>query len=100
MHPIRHIIEQACDQNNIKHTELCERAAISRETFYRILRGDVERATVATIYKIARAAKIAPIILLRLVYNDIDLGTGCLRPTKYDGDIPTLSMMKPFQMGL
>lgn len=88
-HPIRVAIDQACKIHGLTHTVLCERAMISRETLYRILRGDVERATVTTIYKLARAAKMAPIALLRLVYNDIDLGPGSFVSTAYQGDVPS-----------
>ncbi|MFZ6872519.1 NBR1-Ig-like domain-containing protein [Undibacterium sp. Di27W] len=99
IHPIRKAIDQACKQHKITHTYLCARADISRETLYRVLRGEVERATVTTIYKIARAAKIAPISLLRLVYDDIDLGPGIFVQTKYSGDIPSFINDETFPDG-
>jgi len=46
---------------------------VARETLYRIMRGDAQRASVQKICAIARAAQMAPIALLCLVYHDIDL---------------------------
>lgn len=99
LHPIRAAIDQACETHGLTHTSLCTRARISRETLYRILRGDVERATVLTIYRLARAAKLAPIALMRLIYDDIDLGTACFVETLYPGDVPSFVNDETFPDG-
>jgi len=59
---------------------------VSRETLYRIMRGNGNRASVATVCGIARAAAIAPVVLLRLMYNDLDSGALTLLPVRKDGD--------------
>jgi transcriptional regulator with XRE-family HTH domain len=61
-------------------------AGVSRETLYRMMRGEGKTATVATVCGIARAIGIAPIILLREIYHDIDMGVATLLPVAQDGD--------------
>lgn len=59
---------------------------MSRETLYRMMRGEGQMATVATVCGIARAIGIAPIILLRETYHDIDMGEATLLPVTQEGD--------------
>ena len=50
------------------------------------MRGDAQRASVKKICAIARAAQMAPIALLRLVYHDIDVGPATGLPVLAPGD--------------
>jgi|GEM_PF-3673066 len=48
-HPIKRLIDGACSRNAITHSSIARKAGISRETLYRIMRGDGQRASVETI---------------------------------------------------
>jgi transcriptional regulator with XRE-family HTH domain len=85
-HPIKRLIDAACERNALTHAEVASRAGVSRETLYRIMRGNGNRASVETVCGIARAAGIAPVVLLRLMYNDLDSGALTLLPVRKDGD--------------
>jgi len=73
VHPIKAAIDRACLKHGITHSAIAKNADVARETLYRIMRGDAQRASVQKICAIARAAQMAPIALLCLVYHDIDL---------------------------
>lgn len=85
-HPIKLAIDAACKRHKITLTEIALRAGVSRETLYRIMRGDGNRAIVGTVCAVARAAGMVPIVLLRLMHNDLDNGALTLLPVKEDGD--------------
>ncbi len=85
-HPIKLAIDAACKRHKITLTEIALRAGVSRETLYRIMRGDGNRAIVGTVCAVARAAGMAPIVLLRLMHNDLDNGALTLLPVEEDGD--------------
>lgn len=85
-HPIKRLIDAACERNEITHAAIARKAGVSRETLYRIMRGDGNRASVETVCGIAKAAGIAPVVLLRLMYNDLDSGALTLLPVRNDGD--------------
>jgi transcriptional regulator with XRE-family HTH domain len=70
-HPIKRLIDAACERNALTHAEVASRAGVSRETLYRIMRGNGNRASVETVCGIARAAGIAPVVLLRLMCTTI-----------------------------
>ena len=85
-HPIRIAVDAACAQRGLSLSALAARAGVSRETLYRMMRGEGQTATVATVCGIARAMGIAPIILLREIYHDIDMGVATLLPVTQEGD--------------
>ena len=85
-HPIKQAIDAACKRQKISHSDIARNAGVSRETLYRLMRGDGNRAIVTTVCAIARAAGLAPIVLLRLMYTDLDNGTLTLLPVSQDGD--------------
>ena len=74
VHPIKAAIDAACLKHGITHSAIAKNADVARETLYRIMRGDAQRASVKKICAVARAAQMARIVLLRLVYHDIDVG--------------------------
>ena len=85
-HPIRLAVEAGCARQGLTLSALAARAGVSRETLYRLMRGEGQTATVATVCGIARAIGIAPIILLREIYHDIDMGVATLLPVTQEGD--------------
>lgn len=85
-HPIKVAIDTACELHGLTVSAVAKRAGVSRETLYRIMRGEGQTATVATICNIARAIGLAPIILLRAIYHDLDMGVATLLPVTQDGD--------------
>lgn len=85
-HPIRIAVEAACERKGLTLSALAAQAGVARETLYRMMRGEGQTATVATVCSIARAMGIAPIILLREIYHDIDMGVATLLPVKEAGD--------------
>ncbi len=85
-HPIRLAVETACTQRGLTLSAVAAQAGVSRETLYRMMRGEGHTATVATVCGIARAIGIAPVILLREIYHDIDMGVATLLPVTHEGD--------------
>ena len=85
-HPIKKLIDGACSRNGITHSSIARKAGISRETLYRIIRGNGQRASVETICGVARAAGIAPVVLLRLMFHDLDSGGLTLLPVTHETD--------------
>ena len=85
-HPIRLAVEAGCARQGLTLSALAALAGVSRETLYRLMRGEGQTATVATVCGIARAIGIAPIILLREIYHDIDMGVPTLLPVTHEGD--------------
>ena len=85
-HPIRLAVEAGCERQGLTLSAVAALAGVSRETLYRLMRGEGQTATVATICGIARAIGIAPIILLREIYHDIDMGVATLLPVTQGGD--------------
>jgi transcriptional regulator with XRE-family HTH domain len=85
-HPIKVAIDAVCKLHGLSLSAVAKRAGVSRETLYRVMRGDGKTATVATICGIARAIGVAPIILLREIYHDLDMGVATLLPVTQDGD--------------
>jgi transcriptional regulator with XRE-family HTH domain len=83
---IKQLTDRACSSNKITHSAIAAKAGVSRETLYRIMRGGGKRASVETIFGIARAAGLAPVVLLRTMYNDLDTGALTLLPVLNDGD--------------
>ena len=79
-------METACTQRGLTLRAVAAQAGVSRETLYRIMRGEGKTATVATVCGIARAICIAPVILLREIYHDIDMGVATLLPVTQEGD--------------
>lgn len=66
-YPIRELIDKACSCNALTHSAIAKKAGVSRETLYRIMRGEGKRASVETVCGIAKAAGIAPVVLLRMM---------------------------------
>ena len=85
-HPIKRLIDAACSSKGTTHSEIARKAGVSRETLYRILRGNGKRASVETICSVARAAGIAPVVLLRLMFHDLDSGGLTLLPVQHEKD--------------
>jgi transcriptional regulator with XRE-family HTH domain len=85
-YPIKALIDKACSCNALTHSAIARKAGVSRETLYRIMRGEGKRASVETVCGIAKAAGIAPVVLLRMMYNDLDTGALTLLPVREDGD--------------
>ena len=79
-----------CHDLAISKMEFARRAGISRETLYRLLRGDIRSATIETIYGVARAAQVAPIQLLRLAYHNLADMPATTLTTLHAGDHSSL----------
>ena len=85
VHPTKAAIDAACLKHGITHSAIAKDADVARETLYRIMCGDAQRASVQKICAIARAAQMAPIALLRFVYHDIDVGPATALPVLAPG---------------
>lgn len=64
----------------ITRTELARRARLSRESLYKLLRGDVANPSIETLHGLAVALEVSPIFLLRQYFDDLNLGPGTLLP--------------------
>lgn len=85
-HPIKRLIDAACERRPLTHAEVASRVGVSRETLYRVMRCNGNHAGVETVCGITRAAENAPAVLLRLMYNDLDSGALTSLPVRKDGD--------------
>ena len=70
----------------LSKTELCKRANISRETLYRLLRGDLRSITFETLIGLAAALDAAPLHVARLVYQEFRSCPATELPTQHVGD--------------
>ena len=75
VHPIKAAIDAACLKHGITHSAIAENADVARETLYRIMRGDAQRASgllktymssVAPIQLYATLGTLAALIALTL----------------------------------
>lgn len=70
----------------ISRTELARRARISRESLYKLLRGDIANPSVETLHGLALALEVSPLYLLRQYFDDLNLGPGTLLPSRHADD--------------
>jgi transcriptional regulator with XRE-family HTH domain len=61
-------LKETIHQQGIRITDLSRATALSRETIYKILRGDLKQPKLSSIVKIARALHIHPIMPLRHLF--------------------------------
>lgn len=59
-------------------SELAREAGISRESFYKILRGEISNPSIQTLHGLAIALEVSPIYLLRQYFEELNLGPGTL----------------------
>jgi transcriptional regulator with XRE-family HTH domain len=74
IHRVKQYVREAAKRRGLTLRELTAEAKISPDTLYRIFRGETGGIGIVPIYRLARALRIAPIVLLRLVFRDINLG--------------------------
>jgi transcriptional regulator with XRE-family HTH domain len=70
----------------ISRTELARRARLSRESLYKLLRGDIANPSVETLHGLALALEVSPLYLLRQYFDDLNLGPGTLFPARHADD--------------
>ena len=70
----------------ISRTEVARRAGISRESLYKLLRGETSNPSIETLHGMAIALNVAPIYLLRTFFDDLRLGCATLLPTLHPND--------------
>jgi transcriptional regulator with XRE-family HTH domain len=70
----------------LTRTELARRARLSRESLYKLLRGDVANPSIETLHGLAVALEVSPIFLLRQYFDDLNLGPGTLLPALHADD--------------
>lgn len=75
-----------CRELELSKTALCELAGLSRQTLYRVLRGDLRSITFETIIRLASALHCAPLHLARLAYHELATAQTTLLPTHRQGD--------------
>jgi hypothetical protein len=76
-----------CRELGLSKTDLCKHADISRETLYRLLRGDLgTHISFQTLIGLAAALRTAPLHLARLVYHEMGEGPPTMLPTRHAGD--------------
>lgn len=91
LHPIKLLIDEARkltahSETPLSMTTLAKNANVSRETLYRLMRGEGGNTTVASVCAIAKAARIAPLVLLRLIQDDLAKVAATALNTLVDGD--------------
>lgn len=70
----------------ISRTELARRAHLSRESLYKLLRGDVANPSIETLHGLALALEVSPLYLLRQYFDELNLGPGTLLSVKHPED--------------
>lgn len=70
----------------LTRTELARRARLSRESLYKLLRGDVASPSIETLHGLAVALDVSPIYLMRQYFDDLNLGPGTLLAPLHDDD--------------
>lgn len=70
----------------MSRTELARRAGFSRESLYKLLRGDVLNPSIQTLQGLALALEISPIFLLRQYFDALSLGPPTLLSCSHPDD--------------
>lgn len=70
----------------VSRTELARRAHLSRESLYKLLRGDIANPAISTLHGLAVALEISPLHLIRQYFDDLNLGPGTLLSTHHPDD--------------
>lgn len=70
----------------LTRTELARRANLSRESFYKLMRGEIANPTIQTLYGLAVALEVSPLFLLRQYFSNLNLGTPTVLPVRQPGD--------------
>lgn len=70
----------------ISRTELARRARLSRESLYKLLRGDIANPSIETLHGLALALEVSPLYLMRQYFDDLNLGPGTLLPARHADD--------------
>lgn len=83
---ISELILRRCRSLNLTKAELARRAGISRETLYRLIRGDLHSVGVETLVRLAAATHVAPIYLLRMAYSDFGASAPTTLVSRHKGD--------------
>ena len=72
-------LKETIRERELKITEVAKRARLSRESVYKLLRGDVREPDLSTLVCLSRVLKVHPIILLRKLFEGWDFGC-CEQP--------------------
>ncbi len=70
----------------ISRTELARRARLSRESLYKLLRGDIANPSIETLHGLALALEVSPLYLIRQYFDDLNLGPGTLLRSRHEND--------------
>lgn len=73
-------------QLRLSQTQLARRAGVSRESLYRLLRGEVSNPSITTLYGLAASLETSALHLIRLYFDDLNLGPGTLLPSEFERD--------------
>lgn len=65
-------LKETIQKRNLKITEVAKRAKLSRESIYKLIRGDVREPDLSTLVRLSRALQVHPIILLRKLFEGWD----------------------------
>lgn len=82
----RDYVFQRAKTLNITRTELARRAHFSRESLYKLLRGEIVNPSIQTLHGLALALEISPIFLLRQYFDDLNLGAATQLPSRHPDD--------------
>lgn len=82
----RDYVFQRAKSLKITRTELARRAHLSRESLYKLLRGEIINPSIQTLHGLAIALEVSPIFLLRQYFDDLNLGAATRLPSHHPDD--------------
>lgn len=68
-HDVAHFLKKKADESGLTHTEITRRAAVSRQTWYKLLNGEVQEAKFSTLVRISRTLRTHPMELIGLYFG-------------------------------
>ncbi len=66
---VAQFLRKKAEESGLSHSEITRLAKVSRQTWYKLLNGDVQEAKLSTIIRISEALRIHPLDLMALYFE-------------------------------
>ena len=63
---VAHFLREKARDSSLSHTEIARRTGLSRQTWYKLLNGEIQEARFSTLIKVGRVLNIHPVDLMNL----------------------------------
>ena len=84
---VANFLRKKARESNLTHTEITRSAGLSRQTWYKLLNGEVQEAKFSTLIRVSHALNIHPLDLMGLYFGQQALK----RPTHHSTSEPVFA---------